>query len=223
MKDLEFKSFEITETKADDDGNLTISGYGAIFGNIDSYGDIIERGAFASTIVKRGERIAFCYQHDTWNPIGKILELREDDKGLYLKVQLSGAEKDIQTKVKEGILKEMSIGYRILEARNEIREGKDIRMLEDIELFEISLVTIAANPLAIITGMKSEERKDFLTAEFDRLLAIIKNENINYEIRKLKTLVFSDFNEVAPKEEPLMKADNSIVFNSDFFTNKLNF
>lgn len=206
MKDLEFKSFEITEHKADESGNLVITGYGAFFNNIDSYGDVIEKQAFETTIMKRGERIAFCYQHDTWNPIGKILELREDDRGLYLKVQLSEAEKDIQTKVREGILKELSIGYRVIKARNEVREGKEVRILEDIELFEISLVTIAANPLAVITGMKSEERNDYLLKEFDRVLAIVRNENINFEIRKLKSLVFSDFKEVAQKEEVQMKA-----------------
>ena len=110
MKNLKFKNFDITETKADESGNLTISGYGAVFGNVDSYGDIIERGAFAKTLIERKDRIAFCYQHDIWNPIGKIESISEDEKGLKLTVKLSAAEEDIQTKVKEGILKEMSIG-----------------------------------------------------------------------------------------------------------------
>lgn len=206
MKDLEFKSFEITEHKADDTGNLVITGYGAMFHNIDSYKDIIMPGAFVNTLLERKDRIAFCYQHDTWNPIGKILEIFEDEKGLYLKVMISAAEEDIQIKVKEGILKEMSIGYRVIEAKEEIRNGDTIRLLEKIMLFEVSLVTIAANPLAVITGMKSEEKHDYIMKEFDRLLSIVRNENINFEIRKLKSLVFSDFKEVAQKEEVQMKA-----------------
>lgn len=209
MKKLEFKSFDITEHKADDSGNLIITGYGAFFGNLDSYKDIIAAGAFAETLAEKKDRIAFCYQHDIWNPIGKIQDIKEDDKGLWLKVMLSAAEDDIQTKVKEGILKEMSIGYRVVDSSEEMRNGDQVRILKKINLYEISLVTIAANPLAVIQSMKSDERKNYLEKEFDRVLAIVRNENINFEIQKLKSLVFSEIptQEGAQEEEPQMKAD----------------
>jgi hypothetical protein len=210
MKKLEFKSFDITEHKADESGNLIITGYGAFFGNLDSYKDIISAGAFAETLAEKRDRIAFCYQHDIWNPIGKIQEIKEDDKGLWLKVMLSAAEEDIQTKVKEGILKEMSIGYLVIDSSEEMRNGEQVRILKKVNLYEISLVTIAANPLAVITGMKSDEQKNYIEKEFDRVLAIVRNENINFEIMKLKSLVLS----IAPDtptppkvDEPQMKAD----------------
>jgi len=155
MKGLEFKSFEILETKADDSGNLTINGYGAIFNNIDSGGDVIQKGSFIDTLNERKERIAFCYQHDIWNPIGKIKEIREDEKGLYLSVMISAAEDDIQTKIKEGILKEMSIGYRVVDCKDEIRNGETCRVLTKLSLYEVSLVLIAMKPLHMIEGMKS--------------------------------------------------------------------
>lgn len=222
MKKLEFKSFDITEHKADDSGNLIITGYGAFFGNLDSYKDIIAAGAFAETLLEKRDRIAFCYQHDIWNPIGKIQDIKEDDKGLWLKVMLSAAEDDIQTKVKEGILKEMSIGYRVVDSSEEMRNGDQVRILKKINLYEISLVTIAANPLAVIQSMKSDERKKYLEKEFDRVLAIVRNENINFEIQKLKSLVFSELptQEGAQEEEPQNKS--SIIFDSNFFTNNLN-
>jgi len=210
MKKLEFKSFDITEHKADESGNLIITGYGAFFGNLDSYKDIIAAGAFAETLAEKGERIAFCYQHDIWNPIGKIQEIKEDNQGLWLKVMLSAAEEDIQTKVREGILKEMSIGYRVVDSVEEMRNSEPVRILKKINLYEISLVTIAANPLATIQSMKSDERKNYLEKEFDRVLAIVRNENINFEIQKLKSLVFSEIptqQEQAQEEEPQMKAD----------------
>lgn len=196
MSDLRFKNFDITETKSDESGNLTIVGYGAVFGNIDSYGDVIEKGAFSKTLLERVGRIAFCYQHDIWRPIGKIDEILEDDRGLKLTVVLSASEKDIQTKVKEGILKEMSIGYRTMESKAEVREGKDINLLTEIKLIEVSLVTVAANPLAIVESMKTDEKMDYITNEFDRVLAIVRNDNINFEIQKLKSLVLN----VAPQE-----------------------
>ena len=191
MKNLRFKNFEIQETKADDKGGLTISGYGAYFGNVDSYGDIIEPGAFSKTLIERKDRIAFCYQHDIWNPIGKIQEISEDEKGLKITVKFSEAEKDIQTKVKEGILKEMSIGYRTINSRSERRNEQDVNILTEIKLIEVSLVTVAANPLAVIESMKGEDKINYVENEFDRVLAIVKNDNINFEIQKLKSLVFS--------------------------------
>lgn len=199
MKNLRFKNFEIQETKADDKGGLTISGYGAYFGNIDSYGDIIEPGAFSKTLIERKDRIAFCYQHDIWNPIGKIQEISEDEKGLKITVKLSDAEKDIQTKIREGILKEMSIGYRTVNSRQEVRNEQQVNILTEIKLIEVSLVTVAANPLAVIESIKSDiERFEFVNNEFDRVLAIVKNENINFEIQKLKSLVFS----LPPVQQP---------------------
>ena len=198
MENLKFKNFEITETKADEKGNLTIEGYGAVFGNVDSYGDIIQKGAFVKTLAEREGRIAFCYQHDIWNPIGKIKSIQEDEYGLKLTVMLSAAEEDIQVKVKEGILSEMSIGYRTMESKQEVRDGETINLLTEIKLIEVSLVTVAANPLALIESMKGEEKIDYINKEFDRVLSIVRNDNINFEIQKLKSLVLN----VAPKQEP---------------------
>lgn len=201
MKNLKFKNFEIAETKSDDNGNLTITGYGAVFGNVDSYGDIIERGAFSKTLSERAGRIAFCYQHDIWNPIGKIESITEDEVGLKLTVKLSAAENDIQTKIKEGILKEMSIGYRTINSKTEVRDGVSVNILTEIKLIEVSLVTVAANPLAIIESMKSEEKVSYIEKEFDRVLAIVRNDNINFEIEKLKSLVLSVALAQKPQEE----------------------
>ena len=207
MDNLKFKNFDITEHKADDKGNMFITGYGAVFGNVDSYNDVIEKGAFQKTLIDRGERVAFCYQHDIWNPIGKIEEMREDDNGLWIKVKLSAAEKGIQTKVKEGILKEMSIGYRTMSSREEIRDEKTITYLTEIKLFEISLVTVAANPLAVVETMKSEERVKHIEGEFDRLIAIIRNSEIKFEIEKLKSVVLSAPVETR-KPEPKVKEES---------------
>jgi len=224
MNDLKFKNFDITETKADASGNLIITAYGAVFGNIDAYGDIIEKGAFADTLIERKDRIAFCYQHDIFNPVGKINEIKEDDIGLYLKVMISAADMDIQTKIKEGILKELSIGYKTMQERKEERNGQEVNILLAVKLFEVSLVTIAANPLAVVESMKSEiEKQDYIKKEIDRLLAIVRNDKIAFEIEKLKSLIFSA--PAGDTPEPQKSGDNksnALVFDSNFFINKLN-
>ena len=188
---VEFKSFDILETKSDNQGNLTITGYGAYFNNIDAHKDIIKPGAFEATLIDMKGRIAFCYQHDIWNPIGKIQDIKEDAKGLWIQVMISAAEDDIQTKVKEGILREMSIGYFTVDSHTETIDGDEVRILTKLNLYEISLVTIASNPLAIIEGMKSDEQINYLDKEFNRVIAITRNEKIKFEIEKLKSLVFS--------------------------------
>ena len=157
MKKLQHKNFNLSgfEVKEDDNGTV-LEGYASTFNNIDSYNDTIIKGAFADTIKgENGERIAFCYQHKMSEPIGKIEILREDDKGLFISVRISKSEDKIAIKVKEGILKEMSIGYWA-----EIKEYNDetgIRTLKKINLHEISLVTRAADAFAKVTSVKSED------------------------------------------------------------------
>ena len=134
---------------------------------------------------------------------------------MWVVARLSAAEKDIQTKVREGILKEMSIGYRTINAYTEMVDGQTINHLTEIKLYEISIVTVAANPLAVISAMKAEEQRGYISGEFDRLIAIVKNENINFEIRKLKSLVINfEGNILAPAppepkpQEVSLKADD---------------
>jgi len=191
-KELKFLNIPF-QVKADSDDELIIEGHGAVKGNIDSYKDVITDGAFKKTIKEQGDRIAFCYQHDIYNPIGKIQDIKEDGRGLWLKVKISDAENDIKTKIREGILKEMSIGYSVMDAKRGEQEGEDVNFLTEIKLYEVSLVTIAANPLAMIESMKSdgETNKDVIESEFDRLLNIERSKEKKYEIQKLKTLVMS--------------------------------
>jgi HK97 family phage prohead protease len=231
-KELKFLNipFEIKESS---EKELIIEGHGAVKNNIDSYKDVIVDGAFTKTIKEQGDRIAFCLQHDIRNPIGKIQEIKEDEKGLFLRVKISDAEGGIKTKVKEGILKEMSIGYSVIEAEKGEQDGKEVLFLKQIKLYEVSLVTLAANPLAIIEGMKADgqSNKDVIESEFDNLLAIERNNEKKYEIMKLKALVMSlplesKGVETPPKEEDTTKdeppkADNSIVFDSNLFTKDL--
>lgn len=204
MKELKFSNFEIKSFKAEDDGFM-IEGYGAVFGNVDSVGDVIEKGAFAKTLSERGGRIAFCLQHNIHEPIGKIVEIKEDDYGLWLKCRISDSEEKIITKIKEGILKEMSIGYRTINQKSEIRDGKEINLLTEIKLFEVSLVTVAANPLAMVTGMKSEEVKTHFEDEFERLIGLTRSSEMKYELMKLKgqvkALVSKEPVETTPKDK----------------------
>ena len=78
---------QVIEIKAvREDQNLFVEGYAAVFGNIDSYNDRIQKGAFINTIngVNR-DRIAFCKDHDLRDVIGVIVDLKEDERGLWFR------------------------------------------------------------------------------------------------------------------------------------------
>lgn len=212
---LLFKSFKL-DNFTEENNRLTISGWAATFNNIDAGGDVILPGAFTKTLQDRKGRIAFCYQHEIDEPIGNILVLEEREKGLWIEVMLSAAEDDIQTKIKEGILKEMSIGYCVVKYGAEKYMGDQTVYLEEIKLYEISLVTIAMNEMAVVEGMKSEERKSYFNDSFDRLIAVERNDASKFELLKLKSQVLAlvekepeTKEEHTPKTEPPTKLEIS--------------
>ena len=151
----EYKSFSFQLESADGESG-EFSGYAAVFGNVDSGGDIIERGAFSETIREDFDRIKILSQHnDCELPIGRPLELREDDKGLYIRGKISDTQKgrDIKTLLKDGVLNELSIGYDTVTADYDGESG--IRHLKEIKLWEVSIVTWAMNDQAKIEDVKS--------------------------------------------------------------------
>lgn len=151
----EYKSVSFDLESADEKTG-EFSGYASVFGNVDDGGDIVDKGAFSKTIVEDFARIKILSQHDQCElPIGKPIELREDDKGLYIRGKISNTQKgrDIQTLLKDGVLNELSIGYEAIDY--EIGEENHVRHLKQIRLWEVSIVTWAMNDQATIDDVKS--------------------------------------------------------------------
>ena len=144
--------FELEDLKARGDDGWTFSGYASTFGNIDHGGDIVERGAFTKSLQRRQPRLL--WQHDQREPLGKVLSLREDDRGLYGEFKISRTTRghDAYQLLKDGALDSMSIGY--LPDDHEF-DDSGVRKLKSVELLEISLVTIPMNEEAIVTAVKA--------------------------------------------------------------------
>ena len=106
---------QVIEIKAvREDQNLFVEGYAAVFGNIDSYNDRIQKGAFINTINGTNrDRIAFCKDHDLRDVIGVIVDLKEDERGLWFRAKVSKTRdgKDVEVLIEDGALKEFSIGF----------------------------------------------------------------------------------------------------------------
>lgn len=148
---------------------MKFTGYGAVFGNADSYGDVIRKGAFAATIerAKSSNRWpAMLLQHgmgfttEDDMPIGVWTGMKEDDKGLKLDGLLADIQRsrDLYTLMKmqpRPAIDGLSIGYRVIKYE-EGEAGGPRRYLTEIDLIEISPVTFPANKQARVTSIKSE-------------------------------------------------------------------
>ena len=147
----------------DDDGEGVFEGYASTFGgNPDGHNEVIDKGAFTKTLrtrgpkVKGGPNVLLLWQHDIASPIGVILELREDDIGLYIKAKLTLAvQKAMEARalMLDKAIDSMSIGFRIVESTYNSETG--ILTIHEIRLYEISLVSLPANESAVVTGVKS--------------------------------------------------------------------
>ncbi len=150
---MERKVFKFEVKEVDEEAG-TFEGYAATFTKKpDSYGDIIEPGAFAKTLKEQGKRVKILWNHSVMEPIGKPTELTEDDKGLLFKGKLSlGVQRARETLslMKDGVITEMSFGYDTI--KDSWQEG--LRHLQEVRLWDVSPVTFAANPAAVIVSVK---------------------------------------------------------------------
>ena len=133
----------------------TFEGHAAVFNNLDSWGDIIQPGAFARTISsEHAKRVKVLWQHDANEPIGRPVSMTEDEKGLKVTAAIADTTRgrDVLALMDAGVIDELSIGYETVRWSTDADKG--IRHLEEVKLFEFSPVTWAANELARITSVK---------------------------------------------------------------------
>jgi HK97 family phage prohead protease len=158
----------------------TFSGYGAVFNNVDSYGDVIDPGAFKKTLSdarKTNSWPAMLLQHggfgfnaDDMTPIGIWTEMDEDENGLKVTGKLAGTQRGEEV---YGLLKMtprpalngLSIGYRARKFTMGTKAGEPRRRLHELELVEVSLVTMPANPKARVGSVKSDDGLGIRDAE----------------------------------------------------------
>lgn len=152
-------AFEETEIKFSGDGRQGIfEGYASVFNNTDSDGDIILPGAFKNALANQSRKVAMFFNHKTWDlPVGKWDSLAEDDKGLYVRGQLtpghSGAT-DLKAAMQHGTVDGMSVGFSV--TKDDYSLGTSGRIFKNIAaLREISVCTFPANELAGVSAMKS--------------------------------------------------------------------
>jgi HK97 family phage prohead protease len=147
------------------DGGVTVGdgavicGYASVFGTADQSGDVVERGAYLASLGRTeaaGGRVKMLWQHDPARPIGVWDEVREDERGLWVKGRILtdiAQGREAAALVGAGAIDGLSIGYRTLKAHKD-EAGR--RRLSEVELWEVSLVTFPMLPEARVAS-KAED------------------------------------------------------------------
>ena len=146
------------EIKAVNEDGL-FSGYASVFEEIDSYRDIVKRGAFEKTLAEsesKGRAVPILWQHDAAKPIGVYTELKEDEHGLYVEGQLNmdvQQAREALSLLRQKALSGISIGYNSVRYDTDVKSG--VRPLYELKLYEASLVTFPACDGARVTDVKT--------------------------------------------------------------------
>ena len=196
---LQYRTAEV-RALADDEG-AGFAGHAAHFWSVDSYGTAVKPGAFRKTLKERGERVPVLWQHDPFSPIGRPTELKEDKEGLAFSAEVvvdtrAGAE--AMALLRADVPLGMSFGFETVKSRPvedadadkldwsqapvfyKGEEGRQyVRVIEEVRLWEISLVTFPANDLAAVEDVRADAETLSL------LLDAIRGKSLRPEQRAL--------------------------------------
>jgi HK97 family phage prohead protease len=167
---------QLVEVKfAGTENDMSFSGYGAVFGNVDSYGDVIAPGAFKDTLARAkttNDWPAMLSQHGSFLggqdnvPVGVWTGMHEDTKGLVVEGKLAPTPRgqelyQLMKMQPRPALNGLSIGYVAKEWSARSRPEEPRRTLKKVDLMEVSIVTMPANPKARVTQVKSGSIREF--------------------------------------------------------------
>jgi HK97 family phage prohead protease len=180
--------FEVKFADSSVDGSF--SGYGAVFSNLDSYGDVIQPGAFKDTLKtwkKTGRYPPMLLQHamgmttEDALPVGVWTSMEEDDVGLKVEGRLIAMDTDRAKYIYEGLktraLDGLSIGYVPKEFVMGTKPKEPRRSLKTVDLMECSVVVFPANDKARVKGVKSAG--DFNNSDWRDLEAALRDEGLS--------------------------------------------
>ena len=172
---LKSRDFDFHVKAVETDGFF--SGYGSVFGVMDTYREIVAPGAFLASLAARaakGRKLPILWQHRSAEPLGVYEKAVEDERGLYLEGRLLVNDvvqaREAHALMKAGAVTGLSIGYYVRD--DSWDEVERIRTLKAIDLEETSLVTFPANDESRVDAVKSRiARGDALSLpEFEGFL-----------------------------------------------------
>lgn len=212
MREFLDRPFEVKEVG--EDGAFT--GYGSVFGNVDSYGEVIVPGAFNDSLTSlkaKGRQPAMLWQHRSGEPIGVYTHVAEDGRGLLVSGKLAmkttrGAEAHELLKI--GALSGLSIGFITREDSYDKLTG--VRTLKRVDLWEVSLVTFPANDEARVSAVKQIEGIQTLADAENHLREVggYSKSQALAVIARIKSIGRGEHDEMAELKAALIKRGNAI-------------
>ncbi|MBN7759988.1 HK97 family phage prohead protease [Nitratireductor aquibiodomus] len=147
----------------------TFSGYASVFGVLDSYKEIVQPGAFTKSLQRYpAHKVKLLWQHDRTEPCGVWLSFEEDAHGLKATGRIlleTTRGREVHALMKAGAVDGLSIGFRTI--RDSMDRAKGARLLHEVELREVSIVSFPANEEATVTTVKHTNN------QFSQLVAAI--------------------------------------------------
>lgn len=196
-------AFSTKDLPAADDNidSIFIEGY-ASTNDIDRSGDVVMSGVWEKGLENYLKNPIILLQHDYDEPIGRMVDYKIDSKGLWIKARISAAAEEAFNLIKDGVLTTFSIGFRIVDA--EYNSVAEIFLIKEIELVEISVVSVPCNQNAIFSLAKAfdsaeeftEFKKQFAPAgasakglETQTAANVNKNKEFNMDPKELQALL----------------------------------
>jgi len=213
------KYFDVSESSIISDSDKIIEVKFASFGNRDSDGDILIKGCFSKSINERGPRsstnrkIAFLWQHDMNDPIGRIIDMEEKEDGAYALVKLSDFDavpnsKRAYYQLKDGTLNQFSFGFNYIWDKIDFDEESESWIVKEVKMFEASVVTLGANENTEFLGFVQDEKmlkmylngiKSVNEEKYKRLINIILDQSREAEPQTALTLGKGLFDSIGSK------------------------
>lgn len=176
--------YRMADARAADDG-AGVSGYASHFWSVDSYLTAVKPGAFRKTIRERGERVPVLWQHDPDKPIGRPTSLKEDKTGLAFNAAITEATtygRDAMALLRDGVPLGVSFGFQTIKSRGATKDDpldfaqykakpEDVQIIEEVRLWEVSLVTFPANEAATINDVRAVAEADAVASLIEHMRA----------------------------------------------------
>ena len=177
LKDIQFELEIVKASSTVNSGDRIVCGYASTY-DVDSDDMQITRTALEKAKDDLLKYSTVLFNHDSNRPIGKVVETSTDDIGLFVKIVLSKTEDDVWNKITEGIINKFSIKGRA--SMPCVSGHSELMQVNDIELFEVSLVSVPANVEAqticyyiaksLNDTQESSNKKDMLKEKLNELL-----------------------------------------------------
>lgn len=123
----------------------------------DRVGDVVMPSAFEKSLPTYLKNPVLLENHNWDKVAGVVLQAEITDKGLYVRAKISDTRQDLKTMIREGCLRTFSIGYNELDA--DYDDSTKTKYIKELELLEISVVSVPANTEAMFTRVDTQKQE----------------------------------------------------------------